>query len=102
MTNVFFFSAKVTYLFDNGGTVFFAIFMAIWGKYVLLCALSPHFLSLLLDLCPFISIGSCVNAHTQLHKQTFSTNKWKSRVSSLFHVLILLNILSPRKFCLDL
>uniref|UniRef100_A0A8D0GCK5 Anoctamin n=1 Tax=Sphenodon punctatus TaxID=8508 RepID=A0A8D0GCK5_SPHPU len=24
--------AKVTYLFDNGGTVFFAIFMAIWGK----------------------------------------------------------------------
>ncbi|XP_037695094.1 anoctamin-3 isoform X2 [Choloepus didactylus] len=23
--------AKVTYLFDNGGTVFFAIFMAIWG-----------------------------------------------------------------------
>ncbi|GCC32128.1 hypothetical protein chiPu_0010588 [Chiloscyllium punctatum] len=25
--------AKLTYLFDNGGTVFFAIFMAIWGKY---------------------------------------------------------------------
>ncbi|RXM33518.1 Anoctamin-3 [Acipenser ruthenus] len=24
--------AKVTHLFDNGGTVFFAIFMAIWGK----------------------------------------------------------------------
>nr|KAF6436853.1 anoctamin 3 [Molossus molossus] len=24
--------AKVTYLFDNGGTVFFAIFMAIWGS----------------------------------------------------------------------
>nr|XP_031315723.1 anoctamin-3-like [Camelus dromedarius] len=23
--------AKVTYLFDNGGTVFFAIFMAIWA-----------------------------------------------------------------------
>lgn len=25
--------SKVTHLFDNGGTVFFAIFMAIWGKY---------------------------------------------------------------------
>ncbi|XP_008588678.1 PREDICTED: anoctamin-3-like [Galeopterus variegatus] len=40
--------AKVTYLFDNGGTVFFAIFMAIWGKYVLLLLSSPHFLQLLL------------------------------------------------------
>lgn len=28
----YFFPPKVTYLFDNGGTVFFAIFMAIWGK----------------------------------------------------------------------
>lgn len=27
------FSTQVTHLFDNGGTVFFAIFMAIWGKY---------------------------------------------------------------------
>lgn len=24
---------QVTHLFDNGGTVFFAIFMAIWGKW---------------------------------------------------------------------
>lgn len=23
---------QVTHLFDNGGTVFFAIFMAIWGR----------------------------------------------------------------------
>ncbi|KAK2535806.1 hypothetical protein Q9233_003532 [Columba guinea] len=29
--------AKVTHLFDNGGTVFFAIFMAIWGKYIFIC-----------------------------------------------------------------
>ncbi|KAF1435830.1 Anoctamin-3, partial [Spheniscus demersus] len=27
--------AKVTHLFDNGGTVFFAIFMAIWGNFFL-------------------------------------------------------------------
>uniref|UniRef100_A0A3B3RBH5 Anoctamin n=1 Tax=Paramormyrops kingsleyae TaxID=1676925 RepID=A0A3B3RBH5_9TELE len=26
--------AKVTHLFDNGGTVFFAVFMAVWGKIV--------------------------------------------------------------------
>lgn len=28
--------AQVTHLFDNGGTVFFAIFMAIWGKSIFL------------------------------------------------------------------
>lgn len=28
------FLIQVTHLFDNGGTVFFAIFMAIWGEYI--------------------------------------------------------------------
>lgn len=35
MINVSISFIKVTYLFDNGGTVFFAIFMAIWGEYFL-------------------------------------------------------------------
>lgn len=34
-----FFCAQVTHLFDNGGTVFFAIFMAIWGKSIFSFAL---------------------------------------------------------------
>lgn len=25
-------SSQVTHLFDNGATVFFAVFMAVWGK----------------------------------------------------------------------
>lgn len=31
---------QVTHLFDNGGTVFFAIFMAIWGRFPLLVCFS--------------------------------------------------------------
>jgi len=31
--------AKVTYLFDNSTTVFFAIFMSFWGKLSLACPL---------------------------------------------------------------
>lgn len=29
--------ARATYLFDNGATVFFAIFMSLWGKYASQC-----------------------------------------------------------------
>lgn len=33
-------AAKVTYLVDNAATVFFAIFMSLWGKYILVIKLS--------------------------------------------------------------
>jgi len=43
------FSLQVTHLFDNGGTVFFAIFMAIWGKYIFICFVLLVHLTLLYD-----------------------------------------------------
>lgn len=45
------FSVQVTHLFDNGGTVFFAIFMAIWGKYIFICFAFLVHLILLCDYC---------------------------------------------------
>ena len=35
-------AAHVLFLFDNGGTVFFAAFMSLWGKYYAYTCLQDH------------------------------------------------------------
>ena len=40
--------ARLTYLFDNPATVFFAIFMSLWGKIVLINFIITHFVPIVL------------------------------------------------------
>lgn len=72
VANVFvLFLIKVTYLFDNG-TVFFAIFMAIWGKYVLPLL---NFLALVFRSC------CCVSAHPHPRTNTYTMCQFNNKIS---------------------